>query len=70
LSKEKEYIIYEIVSAPDILKAEILAQSNDINPEIQLLEDFLENQIDYDAVRDQVLEEEGQNENDIRNDLD
>jgi len=70
MSKEIEYIIYEIVSAQDIKTAEKLAQSNDINPVIEELDKFLDNNIDIDALREQVLEEEGQNQEDQRNDLD
>jgi len=70
MSKEIEYIIYEIVSAHDIKTAEKLAQSNDINPVIEELDKFLDNNIDIDALREQVLEEEGQNQEDQRNDLD
>jgi len=68
LSKEREYIVFEIVSATDILKAEILAQSNDINPEIQLLDDFLDGYMD--DFRESILEEEGQQQEDMRNDND
>jgi len=70
MSKEIEYIVYEIVSAKDIKSAEILAQSNDINPVIEELDKFLDANVDYDALREQVLEEEGQQQEDQRNDLD
>jgi len=68
--KPKEYIVYEVVEAMNIDQAEEVAQSNDINPQIELLQDFIDDNIDYDALREQVLEEEGQNQEDNRNDLD
>jgi len=68
--KTNEYIVYEVVEATDIDKAEKLAQSNDIQPQIELLQDFIDSQIDYDALREQVLEEEGQQQEDNRNDMD
>jgi len=68
--KPKEYIVYEVVEAMNIDQAEEVAQSNDINPQIELLQDFIDSQIDYDALREQVLEEEGQQQEDSRNDLD
>ncbi len=69
-NKEEEYIIYEIVKAKTFAQAEELAKSNDINPDIAKLNDFLDSNIDYDSIREQVLEEEGQNQEDCRNDLD
>jgi len=66
----KEYIVFEIVSAYDVKEAEIKAQSNNIMPVIQELNDFMDDNTDYDTIREQVLEEEGQQQEDQRNDLD
>jgi len=67
-NKEEEYIIYEIVSAKTFSEAEKLAKSNDINPEISKLNDFLDGYMD--DFRESILEEEGQQQEDQRNDLD
>jgi len=64
--KEIEWIVYEIVKSDSIEHAEKLAQSNDINPTIQPLEDFLEENIDMDNIREQL----GQDEQDRINDMD
>jgi len=66
----KEYIVFEIVEAYDVKEAEKLAQSNDINPVIQELNQFMDDNTDIDSIREQVLEEEGQQQEDQRNDLD
>lgn len=66
LNKDVEWIVYEVVTAKTIDEAEKVAQSNDINPTIEPLEDFLENNIDMDSIREQL----GQEQEDQRNDQD
>jgi len=66
LNKDIEWIVYEVVTAKNINEAEKIAQSNDINPTIEPLEDFLENNIDMDNIKEQL----GQEEQDRINDMD